>query len=489
MSSNLVETRAGTFKGITRDGLNTFVGIRYARPVVGALRFRPPQPLDDAAETIDATRYGDRNFQVGQPEEFEAMMELHGGESEDCLFLNVYAPADADAPVPVLVWIHGGAFIGGSGNQYDPSNLVRRNGVIVVTINYRLGVFGFLNLSRLGDEYEGSANLGMQDQIAALGWVNEHIAAFGGDDSNISIFGESAGAASVNALMGAPGARGLFHKAMAFSGTEILAPPMEHLDAIRAHFGVDSDQACLERLRALPATDLSQLQQDLRLYVGASIDGTVITQSTTDAIKTGAAAHIPILTGSTKDEGTLLAPAFTEFAHEAVATIFGLSMTIGGDDGAAYRDFLDRHYGSEDLVGRMSRTWVDAFRSGAVRIASVASEHGAGGWVYSFDLETEHALGTTHGSDIPFIFDWTGEGSTRLFVHDPTASNLAMAEKWSKTLVAFARTGDPNGAGLPSWPRYAPDDFPSLRLSREPEIVANSDGEMLDLYRVGRASS
>lgn len=479
-----VQAPAGHFKGLAGSGLSKFLGIRYAAAPVGNLRFKAPVALPASSEQIDATRFGGRSFDIGQPEQFTAMFDVQGEQGEDCLFLNVYVPTGGAANKPVLFWIHGGAFIGGSGNQYDPSNLVRKNDVIVVTVNYRLGIFGFLNLQRLGAGYEASANLGIADQIAALKWVNDNIAAFGGAPSNVTIFGESAGAASVFALMGAPSANGLFQKAAAFSGGETLAPAMDYVDILKAHFGVETDQATLDALLAMPAAELSQLQQDLRLYFGSSLDGMVVTRPTCEAIKDGGAASVPILTGATKDEGTLLAPYYSENEQEANLTLMGLSASIGRDDGSTYWGHLHALMPEASMLEKMTHVWFDLFRASALRVASTATQHGAGGWVYNFDVETDDPMGTTHGSDIPFFFDWTDPANTIFFVHEASETNLRLADQWSKTVVAFARTSDPNGAGLPTWPKYGPQEFNCLRLAHQPEIVANPDGEMLKTYSV-----
>ncbi|MEM7328039.1 MAG: carboxylesterase family protein [Pseudomonadota bacterium] len=486
MSESLaaVQAPAGHFQGLPETGLTKFLGVRYAAAPVGDLRFKAPVALPPSSEPIDATRFGGRSFDIGQPEQFTAMFDVQGEQGEDCLFLNIYVPTGGSTNKPVMFWIHGGAFIGGSGNQYDPSNLARKNDVIVVTVNYRLGIFGFLNLQRLGPGYEASANLGIADQIAALNWVNENIAAFGGDPLNVTIFGESAGAASVFALMGAPSANGLFQKAAAFSGGETLAPAMDYVDILKAHFGVETDQATLDALLAMPAAELSQLQQDLRLYFGSSLDGVVITRPTCEAIKDGSAASVPILTGATKDEGTLLAPYYSENEQEANLTLMGLSASIGRDDGSTYWGHLHALMPEASMLEKMTHVWFDLFRASALRVASTATQHGAGGWVYNFEIETEDPMGTTHGSDIPFIFDWTDPADTIFFVHDASESNRRLADQWSKTVVAFARDGEPNGAGLPSWPKYGPEAFQCLRVAQQPEIIANPDGEMLKTYSV-----
>ncbi|MEM9378294.1 MAG: carboxylesterase family protein, partial [Pseudomonadota bacterium] len=432
-----VSAPAGSYEGVTESGISKFLGIRYAAAPIGSLRFKAPQPLSPSPDSIDATRFGGRSFDIGQPEQFTAMFDVQGEQGEDCLFLNIYVPDGGATNKPVMLWIHGGAFIGGSGNQYDPTNLARKNDVIIVTLNYRLGIFGFLNLQRLGAGYEASANLGIADQIAALNWVNDNIAAFGGDAANITIFGESAGAASVFALMGAPSAEGLFHKAAAFSGAETLAPPLDYVDIFKAHFEVETDQACLDALLTCPAAELSQLQQDLRLYFGASLDGLVLTRPTCEAIQDGGAAQIPILTGATKDEGTLLAPFYAEHEQEATLTLMGLAASVGRDDGSSYLAHLDATMPNASLLEKMTQTWFDVFRSSACRVAATASQHGAGGWVYNFEVETDDPLGVTHAADIPFFFDWTDPKNTIFLVHDASPVNVMLAEQWSKTIIAF----------------------------------------------------
>lgn len=479
----VVQAPSGHYRGLADDGLSKYLGIRYAQAPLGELRFKAPEPLPPLSNPIDATRFGGRSFDVGQPEEFIKMFDIQGDEGEDCLVLNIYVPSGGKPKKPVMFWIHGGAFIGGSGNQYDPTNLVRKNDVIVVTVNYRLGIFGFLNLQRLGADYEASANLGIADQIAALKWVNHNVSAFGGDSENITIFGESAGAASVFALMGAPSAKGLFHKAAAFSGAETLAPAMDYVDILKSHFGVETDQACLDKLLATPARELSKLQQDMRFYFSSSLDGVVITRPTCEAIKDGGAAHVPILTGATKDEGTLLAPLYSENEQEANMTLFGLSASIGRDDGSTYLGHLNTQMPDANMLEKITQAWFDLFRASAVRVASIATQQGAGGWVYNFEVETDDTLGVTHAADIPFIFDWTSPEQTIFFVHEAMEANLRLADSWSKTVIAFAQSGDPNGAGMPLWPKYGPDAYSCLRVAHLPEIVDDPDGNMRKLYK------
>ncbi|MEM9456261.1 MAG: carboxylesterase family protein [Myxococcota bacterium] len=471
-------------EGIAGENVHSFLGIRYAKPPTAENRFRPPQDLARGEETTDATRFGHRNFQVGVLEDILGGLPMPGEQSEDCLFLNVYAPADMTGSKPVLVWIHGGAFTSGSANDYEATRLVADNDVVVVTINYRLGIFGFIDLTRFGPEYAGSANLGLQDQIAALRWVANNIAAFGGDPSNVTIWGQSAGGTSVSSLLAAPAAEGLFDKAMAFSGGESRNPPRDQIDVIKEYLGVETDAQCLEQLLAMPAQELSKLQTSIPFQVGPSIDGHVLTQPQSEAVKDGWASKIPIITGTTRDEGTFLGPAFMVDEQVGELVLLGLAADIGEDDGTAYLTYLSEILPDGGLAEHLDRAWFDFFRASGLRIAANASQHGAGGWVYNFEVETDHSLGITHFADVPFTFKWIEPDNPGLFVHPPTPENQDIAELWSDTLIEFARSGSPNGAGLPQWPQFAPDSFASMRISQDPALVENADGDLLEVYGV-----
>ena len=165
-------------------------------------------------------------------------------------------------------------------------------------------------------------------------------------------------------------------------------------------------------------------------------------------------------------------------------TLLGLSASIGRDDGSTYWGHLQALMPEATMLDKMTQVWFDLFRASALRVASTATQHGAGGWVYNFEVETDDPMGVTHAADIPFFFDWTDPENTIFFVHDATDAILTLADQWSKTVVAFARTGDPNGAGLPSWPKYGPDAFACLRIAHQPEIVGDPDGDMRQIYSV-----
>ncbi|MEX2394890.1 MAG: carboxylesterase family protein, partial [Actinomycetota bacterium] len=221
----IASTPLGAVEGIDLGGVERYAGIRYAKAPVGDLRFRPPVPVDASDGTYDATNFG---AAAPQPEPIAGGLGLFGsrGTNEDCLFLNVFTPRADDAKRPVMVWIHGGAYTIGSGEMYDGSSFARRGDVVVATLNYRLGILGWIPLDHLDPSLEGSGNNGVRDQIEALRWVRDNIASFGGDPDNVTIFGESAGGGSVGAIFAAPSADGLYHKAIMQSGAPGFGTPV-----------------------------------------------------------------------------------------------------------------------------------------------------------------------------------------------------------------------------------------------------------------------
>ncbi|MEN0062730.1 MAG: carboxylesterase family protein [Myxococcota bacterium] len=484
-SAQVMTDNGVIIEGISGGTHNRFLGIRYAKPPVDELRFMPPQPLDADEVTTDATSFGNRSYQVGVVELFLGDRETPGEESEDCLFLNVYTPPELTGNRPVLVWIHGGAYQNGSSHEYEATELVENHDVVVVTINYRLGIFGFLNLSDLGGDYADSVNLGTQDQVAALNWVSDNVSAFGGDPENVTIFGQSAGGNAVFSLLATPSAEGLFGKAMALSGGEVLNPPSDDVELMKGYLKLDSDAQVIERLRSMTAEQLVETHVSAGFQPNTAIDGEVISQRPSQAVREGWASEIPILTGTTQDDGVALAPPFapTDELGELFISILAYDVVAGGDP-AEYLNFLDESLADSSVVDRLGRVWYDIFRSSALRIASSASEYGAGGWVYNFEVPTDHPLGITHGAQIPFLFRWIEPNHPGILFHEPTPENQQLSEQWSDTLVEFARTGSPNGHGLPTWSKFEADSFSSLRVDLNSELVDGPDEELLDIYGV-----
>lgn len=470
-----LQTGLGTIEGIEGEGVLEFRGIRYAEAPVGELRFRPPVRTGAWSATYDATTWGCRSVQNPAPEQLGG--DGPGTIGEDCLVLNVTTPADAaagDTPGrPVLCWIHGGAFTIGSGNDYPAHELVRREDVVVVTVNYRLGALGFLDLSGLDASYAGSANHGIADQIAALGWIRDHIADFGGDPGQVTIAGESAGALSVMGLLASASADGLYHRAMANStgGFRPDGSGDQVLDLFDQ--GLAGDAPLLERLRAASTDELRAVQAAAGFGFGSTVDGTIVTRSMDDAVARAARSGVPLLIGSNADEGTLFHAIAGGNADIFELMTAGLPVAVcQGGDVERYRSLLADAFPDEDPaadagVARNLRIWNHFFRRPAVESAAAATEQGAdagaAGWLYRFELPSTAfggALGATHASEIAFTFDWlAGDGPLPGWTfHDRTPTTRDVARAWSSAVARFVRTGDPNGPGLPAWPAYSSED-------------------------------
>lgn len=473
-----IRTRLGAVRGIDRDGVSVFLGLPYAAPPTGGLRWRSPEPAPSWSATLDATRHPNRCPQPPYPEVL-AGPEIPGEQSEDCLYLNVHTPAADRAGRPVICWIHGGGYLQGSANEYDGSVLAREQDCVVVTINYRLNVFGFCDVSALGDAYAGSVSRGFEDQIAALRWIRDNIADYGGDPGCVSIWGESGGAGSVLALQGAPAAEGLFHRSVAFSPGDIdigILPVPDAAGALAAHLGIESDLEA--RLLALPAEELFALYLQGAAPTAQTVDGTVITQPVAEAIARKGAAGPPLIAGSNRDEGSYLAdlggPA--PMGLDIVMALF--LPLINPHSPEDYVSHFDGLLPGADEVARVAQVWCDLFRSASLRNAEAATNAGAGGWVYNFEVPTDHPLGITHGCDIAFTFNQFAMAKPGLVsFHESTDENRAIARLWGASLVQFARTGDPNGAGLPEWPRYDGASRSCLIFDDEPRVAADPDGD------------
>jgi para-nitrobenzyl esterase len=471
--ATVVETRKGRLEGAREGGVFVFRGIPYARPPVGALRFRPPEPSQPWSGVRDATRFGPSAPQRPMQLAFLPGFDV-GPQDEDCLYLNVTTPGLDGARRPVLVWIHGGAFTIGSGSQslYDASRLAARGDVVVVTINYRLGALGFLELSELlGEEFSGSGNLGLLDQIAALRWVRDEIAAFGGDPENVTIFGESAGGMSVGTLLGTPSAQGLFRRAIPQSGAAHNAhgPAVarEVAERMLAALGIPRGEAW--RLREVPVARILEAQDKVAMEAMGRIallpfqpvvDRDVLPESPLEAIRRGVARDVEVLAGATRDEWNL----------------FGLmDPTLARMDEAALVRRLERHVGdrARPLVdayraARAGRVPTDAralflaiesdrvFRIPAVRLAEAQAAHQPRTYKYLFTWESPlfgDALGACHGIDVPFVFGLVDAPGADRFIGTGEGVR-ALADRTMDAWLAFAAEGDPGHAELGDWPVY-----------------------------------
>lgn len=478
----VAQTQSGELAGKTGAGVDAFLGIPYAAPPVGPNRWRAPQPPIGWDGVRDASTYGADCMQDkanNPPPPGHAVPD-----SEDCLFLNVWRPAgEREAPLPVMVWIHGGAFIMGAGSfsMYDGSNLARQ-GVIVVTLNYRLGRFGLFAVPELEAEAgpEGSANYYLMDQIQALKWVRDNIAAFGGDPENVTIFGESAGAVSVNQLMAVPQAWPYFSKAIAESGPPrtALVPldkAMERDVAWGEGKGVKNGD--LAALRALSAETVN----DAPITVGRDPiqDGVLLKRASDAAFAAGEVNKVPYIAGANSWEENLLRwiPGALESYGASLGPIREELLAMFAKPGDDEETTLARIWGDARMVEPTRRT------------ARLAAATGKPVWLYHYGYVPEALRdkypGAGHDHEMQMVFATPRAESAPGW----TANDQKVADTMSGYWVSFARTGNPNHAGAPTWPqlRLASDGDWLMHFAKS-GIAAKQDFEKPQMDRLEELS-
>ena len=478
----VIESTNGRVEGVERDGVHAFLGIPYAAAPVGALRFRPPAPRP-AWDGVRPSAIEAVVRQADSPGVFGDMFRPPNPQGDDCLNLNVWTPDPGATGLPVLVWIHGGAFTIGSGSDpvYDGSSFAR-NGVVTVTINYRLGVDGFLHVS---PDTEGSGNFGMLDQIAALAWVRDNIARFGGDPDRVTIAGESAGGMSVGTLMAMPAAQGLFQRAIPQSGAghngvstatgDVVA---RELMAMLGLGRTDVDgliELPYDRVLAAQTAITEEIlaSQDVERWgdlVGSGAQMAFqpliglddLPKRPIEAIESGSAADIEVLIGHTAEEFLLflgLAPEMMGVTDELLDPIFGAVFGLAGKDGAAALATYRANRPGASPIELLAALETDrVFRIPAIRLAEAQAANGAPVWMYRFSRRSTAyggAIGAGHATELPFTFNTIDESmSVNLIGED---APVALAETMHGAWAAFITDGVPSAAGLPDWPAYDPD--------------------------------
>ncbi len=495
----VVETRTGRVRGAVIEGVAAFKSVPYAASTAEAARFLPPMPPAPWAGIRDATGYTGHAPQMGlRPATRPELADLYGpGDtsppSEDCLTVNVWTPAIGDDPAPrrpVMVWLHGGAFAYGTGNgeRTRGSRLARRGDVVVVCVNHRLNILGFLDLSVAGGaEYRHSGNAGMLDIVAALEWVRDNIAAFGGDPGCVTVFGESGGGGKVCTLMAMPAAQGLFHRAIVQSGAVVRHRTLDRAakltDAVLRELGTGVGglrDLPVERLMAAvgPAQKaLGAAAQPLfdRYPFGPVVDGEALPRQPFDPDATALSAHIPLMIGDMKDEAASFVVTDDRMwfrrldeaeLAERVAAIAG-----PGEAGQVIESYRAANPGmnpAELLIAIMTdaqfriRSLVVAGRQAALRAAPV--------FMYSFEWETpvhEGRLKSPHALDVPFVFDTLDLTNATGGSAEAAQLSGMMAETWA----SFARAGRPAHAALPEWPRYETTRRATMVLDAQCRVV------------------
>jgi para-nitrobenzyl esterase len=496
MSDLIMDLSSGKIRGTTENGVYAFKGVPYGASTGGPNRFKPPLPPEPWTGIRDATRYGPAAWQPNTSAVISYLLGKSGVDaiSEDCLVLNVWTKGLNDgAKRPVMVWLHGGGFFYGSGDNlpcYNGASLAKKGDVVMVSVNHRLGVFGYLYLDQLGGEpYAGSGNAGMLDLVLALKWVRENILKFGGDPNNVTIFGESGGGTKVTTLMAMPAAKGLFHKAIIESGPGLRAhtpeEASENARAVLNNLGLKSKD-----IRDLHGLRASMIFSAAELYTRGGgtppgtfspvVDGVVLPTHPFDPIAPSVSAGVHLLVGSNKDESTFFMkddPRFGKYGEAEMRKIIVDSMKqrIGAQVPVERVDQLIATYKRtrpnatpHDLLIAVT---TDLIRIGSVWISERKSAAGgAPVYLYLFTWESPARDGmykSPHTLEMPFVFN-NVEPTIEMVGDSPV--RFSLAAMMSDTWLAFARTGNPNHAGLPFWPPYSIEKRPTMILNNEPGI-------------------
>lgn len=483
-----VTTEGGVLRGSSAEGYRSFVGVPFAAPPVGDLRWRPPQAAEKWSGVRDATAPGSACVQESSV--VSAGDSGNGSTTEDCLYLNVYTPTAGtarrtlpeqagDGKLPVMVWIHGGSYLTGAGSDYGPGRLVTQGGVIVVTINYRLGALGFLGLPELTSEQSlGSGTYGLLDQQAALTWVQKNIAAFGGDPKNVTLFGESAGGSSVCAQMVSPQAEGLFAKAIAESGCALRGPTQARAEqtgtALAAKLGCRGETVltCLRGKSAVEIRSASDSTSTSLTYAPAT-GGPVLPTDMETAFTNGTSADVPLLQGTNHDEGRLFIASLglQSLGPESYPS------TVRRATGSLASQIVTRYplskYGSTgDALGAIV---TDAtFSCPALRTNTAAAKRST---VYAYEFNdpnaplpkiTGYPLKASHAAELPYLFDLKRLGT-------PPSTGQTLSRQMIAYWTSFAIDGDPNVDGAPRWTAFSPGGSSMQALVPEGSKTLDTD--------------
>ena len=473
MASTITKTRQGEVQGREKEGALLFGGIPYAAPPTGPRRFRAPEPHEAWTGVRDARRFGPA---APQPREEGLTSNPQVRWDEDCLTLNVCTPALDDGRRPVLVWIHGGGFRTGQGAipWYNGTSFAQRGDIVTVSLNYRLGALGFAHLEEIGGtSYAGSGLNGIRDQIAALEWVRDNIAAFGGDPEKVTIAGESAGGMSVGTLLGCPTATGLFRGAIPQSGAAHNLLSREQGVDLGQRFAAALGASSMKDLVAAPVERILEAQLEMeRQTRGAGVplaglafqpvvDGQVLPQPPIDAVRSGLSKDVRVLLGTNRDEMTLFPMGTTD--EERLQRIAAHTFTDPDAALAAYRIEWPGASPEEMLVAIMTDR---VFRIPAVRLAEAQTQTGGTAYQYLFTWWSrafEGRLKATHALEIPFVFNNLERAGTDIFI-GPGPRPQALADAMHAAWIAFIRAGDPTCDAVGEWPAYHPEHRAVMEL-------------------------
>ena len=483
-----VETNAGRVRGVVRFGVNQFFGIPYGASTAGANRFMPPVKPAPWTGVRECVRVGNRSPQDPEGPISEVFaLDRQEPMGEDCLNLNVFTPALGRGNRPVMVWLHGGGFSGGSGNWllYDGTNLARKEDVVMVSVTHRLNLFGFLHLADAGERWANAGNAGMQDIVAALQWVKDNIAAFGGNPDNVTVFGQSGGGGKVTTLMAMPSARGLFHRAIAMSGSALRGTSRENAaraaDQFLARVGVSRDQ--LDRLQQMPWQDLQRAffaqPRIQNLAGGPVVDGRTLPRDQWTPDAPAYSADVPLMVGSTETEDAWNEPVPPlQMSEEEMLTRV---RRITRNDAAKARDMVALYRKTHPGISNTD-VWLimnsdNTRRANAQLLSELKLAQGqAPAYLYYFTWRSPVHKGqmkSYHTLDIPFaLYNVDVAASMTGAVQE----RYELAHRMSAAWAAFARSGNPSHPDLPAWPAFT-SAYPTMVLGNECRVANDPNRE------------
>ena len=505
----IVETTAGRVRGFTRNGVHTFKGIPYAADTGGAGRFAPPGKPAAWTGVRSAMSYGPTCPQAARTgwknDENAFLFQWDDGQpGEDCLRVNVWTPGLNDGGKrPVMVWLHGGGWTAGSGQEqpaYNGENLSRRGNVVVISLNHRLNMLGYLNLAAYSDKYASSMNAGVLDLLVALEWVRDNVANFGGDPGNVLIFGQSGGGGKVSTLLSMPTAKGLFHKAVVQSGSTLRLGDLASSEQVAAEVVAQLrlNKSNIDRIQTVPYEQIlaagnaaiKKLQPNppaggigmptvrsvARLGFSPVVDGRIVTRHPFDPDAPDISANVPMIIGTVLNE---MSPSMTNPALESMTDddVRKRAAERYGDKAGIVMDAYRKAYPNVKPVELLSRMF--SVRTNAVTQAERKSAlKAAPAYVYLFAWQTPILDGRPrafHCSEIPFVFSNTDVSA---FATGGTTEARELGDKVSDAWISFARKGDPNHPGLPAWPAFSAEAGPVMIFDKTCEVKNDPDREL-----------
>ena len=497
-----VLTAAGRVRGVVRNGVHQFWGARYGESTAGHNRFMPPVQPAPWTGVRDAFQIPQRAPQdEGGPVSVVWALDRREEMGEDCLTINIFTPGLDNRDRPVMVWLRGGGFSGGSGNWllYDGTNLAQKEDVVVVAVNHRLNLFGFLHLAELGGEkWAQSTNVGMQDIVAVLEWIRDNIDGFGGNPGNVTIFGQSGGGGKTTTAMAMPSAKGLFHRSIAQSGSAFRGTPgsdaTEAAERFLARLGLGTDQ--LDQLRRMPWRQLQEafFSERIRgLGRGPVIDGTVLPGHQWDPTAPAYSVDVPLMMGSTETEnGWRDPPPFELSDTDMLARFTALANEDETKAGELMALYQRKHPGVRNQMLWLTAQSDNTRRWNAQALGQLKFEQGgAPSYLYLFNWYSpvyDNRMGSYHTLDIPFAFYNVDIAAS---MTGSQQRKYALAHTMSAAWAAFARNGNPNHADMPNWPAFNPRDFPTMILGDEVQAVNDPNREerlaLASLREVGQS--